>query len=116
MKFGSLVTVVEIQDEILPGIDPLLIRVVKKHLQQDGVKFFTASQAKKWTKKSNETIEVEIESKSEGKMKLKTTKILLSVGKRASTQSLDLEKAGVKTNQQGFIEVNTKQQTNNSSI
>ena len=112
LRLGSKVTVVELLDEILPGVDPSLIRVVKKHLRQEGVKFYTASQAKKWTKKSDGTLEVDVESKSEGSLKITANKILLSVGKKASTQNLGLEAAGVQTDKRGYILTNTKQQTN----
>lgn len=116
LKLGSNVTVVELLDEILPGVDPSLIRVVKKRLRDAGVKFYTASSAKKFTKGSNGTLEVEVESKKEGNFKVTVNKILLSVGKKASTQNLGLDKAGVKTDQRGFIITNTKQQTNIPTI
>lgn len=116
LKLGSNVTVVELLDEILPGVDSSLIRVVKKHLRQEGVVFHTASQAKKLTKKSDGSLEVEVESKSEGKLTITANKILLSVGKKASIQNLGLDKAGVKTDQRGFIITNTKQQTNIATI
>ena len=115
LKFGSKVTVVELLDEILPGIDPSLIRVVKKRLRQEGVKFYTAASAKQWSKKGDH-MEVEVESKSDGKLTVTANKILLSVGKKASTQNLGLEAAGVKTDQRGFIITNIKQQTNVSTI
>ena len=116
LRLGSKVTVVELLDEILPGIDPSLIRVVKKHLRQEGVVFHTASQAKGWTKKSDGSMEVEVESKKEGALKITANKILLSIGKRASTKDLGLDKAGVETDKRGFIMTNSKQQTNVSGI
>ena len=115
LKLGSKITVVELLDEILPGIDPSLIRVVKKRLRDEGVKFHTASTAKKWTK-TNGKLEVAVESKSEGTLTITANKILLSVGKRASTQNLGLDAAGVKTDQRGYILTNNKQQTNIPTI
>ena len=116
LKLGSKVTVVELLDEILPGVDPSLIRVIKKHLRQEGVVFHTASQAKKWTEKSPGTLEVEVESNSGEKLTVTANKILLSIGKRASTKNLGLEAVGVKTDQRGFITTNSKQQTNVPNI
>ena len=116
LKLGSKVTVVELLDEILPGVDPSLIRVVKKHLRQEGMVFHTASSGKSWSKTNNGKLELEVTSKKEGSFKLQADKILLSVGKKASTQNLGLDKAGVNTDQRGFISTNTKQQTNVPSI
>ena len=116
LRLGSKVTVVELLEEVLPGVDVTLTRVVKKRLREEGVKFYTASTAKKWSKGSDGMLEVEVESKSEGKLTVKANKILLSVGKKASTQNLGLEVAGVKTDQRGFIIASIKQQTNIPSI
>ena len=116
LRLGSKVTVVELLEEVLPGVDVTLTRVVKKRLREEGVKFFTASTAKKWSKGSDGMLEVEVESKSEGKLTVKANKILLSVGKKASTQNLGLEVVGVKTDQRGFIITSIKQQTNIPSI
>jgi dihydrolipoamide dehydrogenase len=116
LKLGSKVTIVELLDEILPGIDPSSIRVVKKRLRQEGVQFYTASSAKKWTKRKDGLLEVDVESKKDGMLKLQANKILLSVGKKASTQNLGLDAAGVKTDQRGFITTNLQQQTNVSTI
>ena len=114
-KLGTKITVVELLDEILPGIDPSLIRILKRKLKKQGVIFHTASSAKGFTKKNNGKLEIDVDTKKQGMIKVSADKILLAVGKRASTNDMGLEKAGVKTDR-GFIIVDSKLRTNISNI
>lgn len=113
-KLGSKVTVVELLDEIMPGVDKRLVAVVKKKLKKMGVTVLTKSKATA-LKRGKGKMTLTVETKK-GEETIKADKILLSIGKRANTASLDLDKTGVKTDKNGFIETNLKQQTNVSNI
>jgi dihydrolipoamide dehydrogenase len=113
-KLGSKVTIVELMDDLMPGVDPRLVAVVKKKAKNLGMDIFTSSKATA-LKSSNNTMTLTIETKK-GKEKVETEKILLAIGKKANIQGLGLENAGVKTDDKGFIITNLKQQTNIEGI
>jgi dihydrolipoamide dehydrogenase len=103
---GSKVSVVEMMDQLLPGQDPDLVRVVERRLKKDGVTAFTKAKAKGYDGKD---VTIEVNGKEE---KLPAEKVLVSVGRRPNTESLGLDKAGVKVGEKGLIPVNAQGQTN----
>ncbi|MCA1812410.1 MAG: FAD-dependent oxidoreductase, partial [Halobacteriales archaeon] len=104
---GSKVTVVEMMDQILPGTDPDLVRIVTKNLRTFGVEYHTKAKAKRLTEHG---VEVELE---DGKtVEIPAEKVLLSVGRRANTDRLNLEASGVKANAKGIIETSAEMRTN----
>ncbi len=108
-KLGAKVTVIELMKDLLPSVNPKLAAVVKKKLKKMGVDIYTSSKATSLKKGDRLTLEVETKK---GNVTLEADKILLSIGKRANTGSLGLEKAGVKVDKRGFIQVDDKMQTN----
>ncbi|MHA2363411.1 MAG: dihydrolipoyl dehydrogenase [Candidatus Hodarchaeales archaeon] len=114
-KLGSKLKIVELMPELLPGVDPSLTRVVKRQLKKQGVEIYTEALSSNLKTLENGKLEIDVEIKKKGKektLKLVGDKILLSVGKRASTKGLGLENAGIETDQRGFVKINNKQQTN----
>ncbi len=112
--FGSRVTVVEMMDGLLPGVDRDLLRPLVKRLEEDfeQICLSTKVTAMKETKTG---IELEFEGKNAPKSK-KFDKVLVSVGRRPNTSGLDLEKAGVQADERGFVIVDEHFQTSNSKI
>lgn len=109
-KFGSQVTVVEWTEQLLPGTDLDLVRVVERRLKKNGVNLHTSAKAKGW-KKSATGLSVEFETK-DGSKQVEADKILLAVGVRPHTQELGLEKIGIKIGEKGFIQVDPQRRTN----
>jgi dihydrolipoamide dehydrogenase len=104
---GSKVTVVEMLDQLLPGTDPDMVRVVAKNLRAFGIAYHTKAKARKLTEHG---VEVELE---DGKVvEVPGEKVLLSVGRRPNTDALGLGKAGVKADAKGFVEVDHELRTN----
>ncbi|MFW9992250.1 MAG: dihydrolipoyl dehydrogenase [Candidatus Odinarchaeota archaeon] len=114
-KFGSNVKVIETAPEILQGIDPSMVRFVKKRLKQIGVDIHAESTVKNFKKLKNGILEIEV-STTKGEEKFTASKILITVEKKAAVQELGLEKNGIKQDEQGFITVNNLQQTNIANI
>ncbi len=102
-KFGCKVHIVELTEQLLPGTESDLVRVVERRLQKNGVEFYTGAGAKSW-KKSGSGVEVEVETK-EGTVKLKAEKILSAVGFRPNTEGLGLDKAGVALDEKHFVNI-----------
>ena len=108
-KLGSKITVVEMQDGILSGMDKDCTSQVAKKLKKMGVEVQLGAKAKGWEEKSGRAV-MTIETKN-GEAKLDADKILVSVGRRANIENLGLEEAGVKT-ERGFVVVDSQQRTN----
>ncbi len=110
-KLGSKVTIVELMPEILPGVDAALVRPVKRRLKELGIAVYTEARAEEYKKHGN-IIEVRIRTKKQGEIVVETEKILLSVGKMPVTEELKIKKAGVRTDERGFISTDSQQRTN----
>jgi dihydrolipoamide dehydrogenase len=102
---GSKVSVVEMMDQILPGQDAEIVRVVERRLKKDGVAVFTKAKAKAF---GGSHVTIEVNGKDQT---LAADKVLVAVGRRPNTDSLGLDKAGVKVGERGIIIVNGKAQT-----
>src|SRR5271157_18084 len=109
-KLGSEVTVVEIMDQLMPGSDPEVVRVVQRKLEAKGGKVHLKSKVLSVTKTDHgATVAVET---PEGGFLLDVDKVLVSVGRKPRTEKMNLEAIGVLTNSAGFINTNEKMQTN----
>lgn len=115
-RLGSKVQVVEYFDSLIPtmdrGLGKELQRVMKKTL---GVEFFLGHKVKSVESKGNEVTVKADNSKGE-EVVLKGDYCLMSVGRRAYTDGLNLEKAGVKLDDRGRIDVNVHLQTSVPNI
>ena len=109
-KFGSDITVVEIMDQLLPGTDPEVVRVVHRKLEGKGAKIYLKSKVARLTRKGSEA-EVEVET-PDGKVTIAADKVLVSVGRKPRTEKVNLEMLGVQTDQRGYVVTNEKMQTN----
>ncbi|MDG6989848.1 MAG: dihydrolipoyl dehydrogenase [Nitrososphaerota archaeon] len=109
-KLGSQITVVEIMDQLLPGSDPDLVRVVQRKLEGRGGKVYLKSKVTRVNKKGSEA-DVEIET-PEGKVIVPADKILVSVGRKPRIEKMNLQELGVRTDPRGYVITNEKMQTN----
>ncbi|MDG6900841.1 MAG: dihydrolipoyl dehydrogenase [Nitrososphaerota archaeon] len=109
-KFGSQVTVVEIMDQLLPGADPELVRVVQRKLEGKGAKVYLKSKVSHLSKKGTEA-EVEVET-PDGTVTVVVDKVLVSVGRKPRTERMNLQAIGVQTDPRGYVITNDKMQTN----
>jgi dihydrolipoamide dehydrogenase len=113
-KAGSKVTVVEAGPALLGIIDADLVRVVQKNLVKRGVEILTSTTVKSVKKNAN-NVEVTFASAA-GEKKQTFDKLLITIGRTPNTESLGLDKAGVKLDSKGFIPVNEKRQTSVPTI
>jgi dihydrolipoamide dehydrogenase len=109
---GSKVTIVEILENILPGLEGELVRNLRRFLERDGIKIFTKS-------KIEELRSVEDRSRikvrtSQGIESIGAEKVFLAVG-RAPNLDLDFSKAGVEFSSTG-IRVNRRMETTTPHI
>lgn len=109
-RLGSEVVVIEIANQILPGIDSECATVLKRALEKQNIKIFTNSKVIGY--KEN-VFEIEIEGNVKS---FEFDKVLLAVGRKPNVENLNLEKIGISLNEKGFIKVNKKLQTNVENI
>ncbi len=106
-RFGSHVTVIEMLDQLLPGTDIELVRVVERTLRKLGVETHLKARAK-WAKDGKVGAQL-----SDGKeIEVPADKVMVVVGRRPNSDQIGLETTGVKTDQGGFIQVDAQMQTN----
>jgi dihydrolipoamide dehydrogenase len=109
-KLGSQITIVEIMDQLLPGSDSEVVRVVHRKLEGKGARIYLKSKVAKVTKRGSEA-EVEVDT-PDGKVTLVVDRILVSVGRKPRTEKMNLQSMGVQTDPKGYIVTNEKMQTN----
>ena len=113
-KLGTKIIVVELADQLLPGVDLDLVKVVEKALLKGGGEILLKSKAAGLTVKGKTaTVSVETDGK---KRDIECDKVLVAVGFKPNSANLGLDKAGVKLDARGHITTNEKLQSNVPSI
>ncbi len=115
-RLGTKVTVVEALDQIVPTMDAEIAAQFMKSLQKQGLEF-KLSHKVITTKPGTSDVEVTMElTKDKKQIKEKYNIVLMSVGRKPNTQGLNLEKIGIKLNEQKAIEVDHRFKTNVDGI
>jgi pyruvate/2-oxoglutarate dehydrogenase complex dihydrolipoamide dehydrogenase (E3) component len=113
-RFGSKVSILQRGDQLLKNEDDDIAEGIIEVLKAEGIDIRLNSECIS-AKMSGKEIEVNIKC-TEGSPNLKGTHILLAAGRLPNTDNLNLDKAGVKVNERGYIKVNDELQTNISHI
>ncbi|MGB0678095.1 MAG: dihydrolipoyl dehydrogenase [Polyangiales bacterium] len=108
-KLGAKVTVVEMTEQLLPGVDADLVKVVEKHLKKGGAEILLGAKASGCkVAKGQATVSVEQGGKTK---ELVADKVLVAVGFRPHSAELGLEALGVKLDARGHIVTNDTQES-----
>lgn len=108
-SFGSQVTVLEYCKEILPRFDTDLAKRLKQSLGKRGIEIQTQAQVQKIEKAEDGSLKVSF-MKKEKEEQTEADYVLMAVGRRANTESLNLDDIGIAYNKRG-IEVEENMQT-----
>lgn len=108
-RLGSKVSVVEFLDALIPTMDRELGSALEKSLRKAGMEFYLGHKVTS-AKVDGKGVSVTAES-SKGPVTLEGDLALVAVGRKPRTQELQLEKAGVKTDERGRIAVNAHYET-----
>ncbi|WP_417613102.1 dihydrolipoyl dehydrogenase [Owenweeksia hongkongensis] len=114
-RLGTEVTVVEYMDKIIPTMDAQLGKELMKSLKKLGMKFNVSHKVTD-VKREGDTVTVSAEDKKGKAVSFEADYCLVSVGRRPYTDGLNLDKAGLTTNDRGRIETNEHLQTSKSHI
>lgn len=109
-KVGSQVTVLEGGPQPLASMDAECVNVVLKKLQKRNIEIITNAKAKSYRQTQSGALEVLFET-PQGTQKKECDVILVTVGRSPQTQGLGLEKARLKVNAKGFLDINPHFQT-----
>lgn len=115
-RLGSKITVVEYADRIVAGMDRAIIKELQRVLEKDLDFKFLLSHKVTSAKNSGNEIVVTATNAKEESIEIKGDYCLMAVGRRPYTDNLGLDKAGVKADSKGKIEINEKLQTNVEGI
>ncbi|CCQ91657.1 Dihydrolipoyl dehydrogenase [Nitrospina gracilis 3/211] len=111
---GSKVTVVEMTDGLLPGVDRDLVRVLQAKLRKDfeAIHLGTRLEALQEVK---EGLKVSFKGESESREEM-FDKILISIGRQPNTENLGLEKTRIELDKRGFVKVDKSGRTMEQTI
>jgi dihydrolipoamide dehydrogenase len=125
-KAGSDVTVVEMLDGVLPGFEDDLARPVRKRAEDLGVEFHFGRTAREWYEHEGhvrvvtETADAEgdaPEAEADGGVEeFDADKMLVAVGRQPVTDTLNLEAAGLGTDDRGFLQTDERARTDQEHI
>ncbi|HEX9568267.1 MAG TPA: FAD-dependent oxidoreductase, partial [Rhodospirillales bacterium] len=116
-RLGSEVTVVEFLDRVLPGMDGEVARQTQRILARQGMTFRLSSKVAAVDGKGK-MLKVSVEPASgDGKAEgLDADVVLVAIGRRAYTDNLGLDEAGVSRDERGRVVVDDRFQTNVAGI
>ena len=115
-RLGADVTVIEYMDKILPPMDNEISKEALKIFKKQGIEFKLG--AKVTSAKTSKTgVKITVEPAKGGKAEtINTDIVLVAVGRKAFTDKLGLDKAGVKTDDRGRIITDDHFKTNIDGI
>ncbi len=108
-KLGSEVTIIELQDKLLPWLDPELSRVLERSLKKIGIRLLLGAGVK--SAKITESAVKVIYEEAGVQKSIEIDNVLVAVGRRPNTDDIGLKELGLETDKGGFIQVNEKMQT-----
>lgn len=115
-RLGSKVTVIEYMDRLLPGSDLEVSKEMKKIMTKQGMELKLSTKVT-GAQVSKDKVTLTLEPANGGAAeKLEVENVLLSIGRRPYTTGLGLEKAGVKVDNRGRVEIDDHFQTNVKGI
>ena len=110
-RFGSRVTVVEYGDRLIAREDPDVSREVQAILEREGVEFHCSVKTAQVSRGANgKGVRVAFDAGGASHV-LDGSHLLAAVGRKANTDDLGLEKAGIATDARGFITVDDSLRT-----
>ena len=114
-RLGTEVHVVEYLNSLIPTMDRTLGKELQKSLKKLGIKFYLEHKVKA-VKANKKSVTVKADNKKGEEESWNVDYCLVAVGRKPFTDKLNAEKAGVKLDEQGRIEVNEHLQTSQPNI
>lgn len=113
-EFGSEVTVIDMGDRLMPREDEEVAERVKAILEAKGIKFLLKSKIEEISDRNDKGY-VKISGEN-GESEVESDAILVAIGRKPNTEGLNLEAAGVKTDERGAVAVDETLKTTADNI
>ena len=113
-EFGSEVTVIDMSDRLMPREDEEIAERVKAILEAKGIKFLLKSKIEEISDRNDKGY-VKISGEN-GESEVESDAILVAIGRKPNTEGLNLEAAGVKTDERGAVVVDETLKTTADNI
>ena len=107
---GSKVTVVELTDGLLPGVDRDLVKPLHKRLEALFDKIYLNTKVAK-LEETPKGIKAVLEGAEVKEKEPVFDRVLVSVGRRPNSRDVGLDKAGVAVDDKGFVKVDERRRT-----
>lgn len=108
-RFGTRVGVLEALPFLLPAEDPELTVLLRGYLEEEGLEIHTGVQILRVEREGGYRVHTE-------KGVFEAERLLVATGRRARTEGLGLEQAGVERDERGFVRVDTHLRTTNPRV
>lgn len=116
MRLGAKVTVVEFLDRIVPGMDGEIAKAYQRILKKQGMTFHLSTKVT-GAKAGKDGVTLTLEPAEGGEAQsLEADVVLVAIGRRPYTDGLGLEDAGVRLDNRGRIEVDSRFRTSADGI
>jgi pyruvate/2-oxoglutarate dehydrogenase complex dihydrolipoamide dehydrogenase (E3) component len=113
-RFGSEVTILEMAPRLIHREDEDVATAIKEILENEGINVRLNAKCIAVKQQGNDIIATA--DCTEGEPEIAGSHLLLAVGRKPNTDDLGLDKAGVNTDEHGYITVNDQLQTNVKGI
>jgi dihydrolipoamide dehydrogenase len=115
-RLGAEVTVVEIEDHVLPGMDREIGKQARRVLARQGLRFQLATRVT-GSHRDAATLSLSAEPVDGGEAhELPADVVLVAIGRVPYTEGLGLEALGVERDERGFLRVDERYQTSVPSV
>lgn len=111
-SLGKEVTIIEMMDTLLPGVDAEISGILRKSLEKKGITIFTGARVTSVRTENNAECVFEdkgVEKSAEGDI------VIVAIGRKPNSEDLGIENVGVET-ERGFIKVDDRLETSVSGI
>lgn len=113
-NLGSEVTILEGSPQILPTYEKDMVKLVEADFKKKGITTVTKAMAKEAIDNGDSvTVKYEVDGKEES---VTADYVMVTVGRRANTDDMGLEQAGVEVGERGLIQVDNQGRTNVKNI
>lgn len=113
--FGSKVTVVEMADRILPGIDRDLVEPLRRRLKKSFESILLNTRVQSM-QEHDDNVAVVLEGDHVEAPEQRFDRVLVAIGRQPNANGIGLENTGVETDDKGFVQVDEKQRTTDEKI
>ncbi len=109
-RLGTEVSVVEYMDTIIPTMDTDCSKELQRSLKKLGIKFYLGHKVT-GVNAQNDTVAVTALDKKSQEVSLRADYCMVAIGRRPYTAGLNLENAGIATDERGMIPTDTQLRT-----